>query len=55
VRVQIWQSGGMDGPVDLDQVAALIAGHALAWREAGLTIGPVLWKDAGAAVPATSR
>ena len=55
VRVQIWQSGGMDGPVDLDQVAALIAGPALAWREAGLTIGPVLWKDAGAAVPATSR
>src|SRR5690349_14353842 len=37
----------MDDPVDLDQVAALIARHALAWREAGLAVGPVSWKDAG--------
>lgn len=49
--MQIWHSGGVEGQVDLDQVAGLIARHAVAWREAGLAVGPVSWRDAGGAWP----
>ena len=41
----------MEGRFDLDQIAAMISRHALAWQEAGLTVGPVSWGDGGEAWP----
>lgn len=35
----------MEGRVDLDQVAGLISRHAIAWRDAGLVVGSLTWRD----------
>jgi hypothetical protein len=37
--------------IDLDQVAALISGHAAAWAQAGLAVGPLTWRDVGVPWP----
>ncbi|MEU2390455.1 hypothetical protein [Streptomyces sp. NPDC007369] len=41
----------MDRVVDLDEVAAVLAGHAVRWRSAGLEVGQVTWRDAEASWP----
>ncbi|MFJ8045798.1 hypothetical protein ACIRBX_35335 [Kitasatospora sp. NPDC096147] len=35
----------MDRVVDLDEVAAEVAGRVAGWRAAGLTVGPLTWRD----------
>lgn len=41
--------------MDLDQVAALITRHALAWEASGLVVGAVTWRDAAASWPSPLR
>ncbi|MFE6849056.1 hypothetical protein [Streptomyces sp. NPDC057686] len=41
----------MDRIVDLDEVAAVLAGQAVGWRSAGLEVGRVTWRDAEASWP----
>jgi hypothetical protein len=50
-RARIWNSGGVESRVDLDQVAALITRHAFAWEESGLVAGALTWRDAAASWP----
>lgn len=40
-------------PLDLDQVAALLAGLRPAWTRQGLTVRPLTWRDARAPWPRT--
>ncbi|MFF9430503.1 hypothetical protein [Streptomyces sp. NPDC014746] len=41
----------MDNVVDLDEVAAVVAGRTAGWRSAGLEVGQVTWRDAEASWP----
>ncbi|MEU6705442.1 hypothetical protein [Streptomyces wuyuanensis] len=41
----------MDRVVDLDAVAAVVAGRTVGWRSAGLEVGQVTWRDAEALWP----
>ncbi|OKI54625.1 hypothetical protein AMK15_27905 [Streptomyces sp. MJM1172] len=41
----------MNRIVDLDEVAAVLAGRVLGWRSAGLEAGQVTWRDAEASWP----
>ncbi|MFF3159444.1 hypothetical protein [Streptomyces sp. NPDC057910] len=41
----------MDRVVDLDEVAAVVAGRTVGWRSAGLEVGQVTWRDAEASWP----
>ncbi|MDN3297251.1 hypothetical protein QWM81_25055 [Streptomyces ficellus] len=41
----------MDRVVDLDEVAAVVAGRTVGWRLAGLEVGQVTWRDAEASWP----
>lgn len=41
----------MDRVIDLDEAAAVLAGRAAGWTAAGLDVGRVTWRDAGAAWP----
>jgi hypothetical protein len=43
----------MDRIVDLDQAAAEIESRRAAWLAAGLTVGPVTWRDETASWPRT--
>jgi hypothetical protein len=45
----------MESRVDLDQVAALITRHAVAWEESGLGAGALTWRDAAASWPSRLR
>ena len=52
---QSWHSGGMESRVDLDQVAGLISRHAFAWKESGLLVGALTWRDAAVPWPSGQR
>jgi hypothetical protein len=54
-RAQIWHSGGMESRVDLDQVAGLISRHAFAWKQSGLVVGALTWRDEAAPWPSPLR
>ncbi|WP_246040807.1 hypothetical protein [Streptomyces cadmiisoli] len=41
----------MDRIVDLDEVAAVLAGQMVGWTSAGLEVGQVTWRDADASWP----
>ncbi|MGW6418387.1 hypothetical protein [Streptomyces sp. NPDC055055] len=41
----------MDRVVDLDEVAAVVAGRTVGWRSASLEVGQVTWRDAEASWP----
>ncbi|MEV5546566.1 hypothetical protein AB0L35_10640 [Streptomyces sp. NPDC052309] len=41
----------MGGVVDLDEVAAVLAGRTVGWRSAGLEVGQATWRDAEASWP----
>jgi hypothetical protein len=41
----------MERWIDLDQVAGLISGHAVAWEQAGLAVGTLTWRDIGVPWP----
>ncbi|MEU8433824.1 hypothetical protein AB0F18_13030 [Streptomyces sp. NPDC029216] len=41
----------MDRVVDLDEVAAVLAGQTVGWRSAGLEVDQVTWRDAEAPWP----
>ncbi|WP_033329693.1 hypothetical protein [Streptomyces yerevanensis] len=41
----------MERVIDLDEVAAAVAAHQPAWQAAGLTVGPVTWRDEAAPWP----
>jgi hypothetical protein len=41
----------VDRLVDLDAVAAELAGRRIEWVDAGLTVGELTWRDAAAAWP----
>jgi hypothetical protein len=45
----------MESRVDLDQVAGLISRHALAWKQSGLVVGALSWRDEAAPWPAPLR
>ena len=39
-------TSSLSPPLDLDQVAAVLAGLRSGWREQGLVVRPLLWRDA---------
>jgi hypothetical protein len=41
----------MESRVDLDEVAGLISRHAFAWKEPGLVVGALTWRDAAGPWP----
>ncbi|WP_031079021.1 hypothetical protein [Streptomyces sp. NRRL S-118] len=41
----------MDRVVDLDEVAAVLAGRTVGWESAGLEVSQVTWRDAEASWP----
>lgn len=41
----------MEGWIDLDRVAGLISGRAVAWKQAGLAVGTLTWRDVGVPWP----
>lgn len=45
----------MESRVDLDQVARLISRHAFTWKESGLGVGALTWRDAAAPWPSPLR
>ena len=45
----------MGSRVDLDQVAGLISRHALAWKQSGLVVGALTWRDEAAPWPTPLR
>jgi hypothetical protein len=45
----------MENRVDLDQVAGLISRHAFAWKQSGLVVGALTWRDEAAPWPCPLR
>jgi hypothetical protein len=45
----------MENRVDLDQVAGLISRHAVAWKQSGLAVGALNWRDETAPWPCPLR
>lgn len=41
----------MERWIDLCQAAGLISGHAVPWKQAGLTVGELTWRDMGESWP----
>ena len=41
----------MESRVDLDEVVGLISRHAFAWKQSGLVVGPLTWRDEAVSWP----